>query len=319
MTTNLAVTEAGYAQAEAIRFAAVATAANIKAVAAVAQFILSAQDAINNFKKLRNIASRGLTLEEQQQAFLENNYWPKEKAFLTEHTTPTVWESRPVLAKRYAGRMWAPFANQMGRELHKLSCDRGRYCGNAYKRKAQEITSQFSLARANITLLADRIAESEIEAVRDTDWERRAKAIAVRQGLIGQAVSLMAEAQRGFAGAAGNAVGGLNNAITSLGYLWGQRNDARNGVGADPVFHRRVAQRMGPPGVNGLGQDYDIAPQYAFDDASTQAAASLNSVSNFDASALSGVPGVSEQVFSSYDQGTPGLGVDAASTPFTGE
>jgi hypothetical protein len=154
--------------------------------------------------------------------------------------------------------MWAPFANQMGREMHKLSCDRSRYCGSAFKRKAQELTVQYTNARANITLLADRIAEAEIEAVRDTDFDRRQKAIALRQGLVGQAAALMAEAQKGFAGAASNAVGGLNNAIGALGYLWQGRENARNGIGADPVFHRQVRDAIG---TRPLDIDMGTTPQ----------------------------------------------------------
>jgi hypothetical protein len=319
---NLAVSPLTYKAAEALRFAAVATAAQIKAIAAAAQFILSAKDAIDNYKKLRNISSRGISLEEQQQAFLETNYWPKETAFVDEYTQPTAWETRPVLAKRYAGRMWAPFANQMGREMHKLSCDRGRYCGSAFKRKAQELTVQYTNARANITLLADRIAEAEIEAVRDTDFDRRQKAIALRQGLVGQATALMAEAQRGFAGAAGNAVGGLNSAISTLGYLWQGRENAQNGIGADPRFHRQVRDAVGrgpmdidmgttpQRGYGPMDIDMGTTPQYsAFDDASSYSA-------NFDTGAM---PGSHTGAFSSFPDETPGLGVNAESTPFTSE
>ena len=49
---NMCVSDAGYKNAETIRYAALSTAANIKQTVAIAQFALSAADAVSNFKKL---------------------------------------------------------------------------------------------------------------------------------------------------------------------------------------------------------------------------------------------------------------------------
>jgi hypothetical protein len=55
----------------------------------------------------------------------------------------------------------------------------------------------------------------------------------------------MAQASSGFAGAASQAFGALNSALTALGASWTDRNNAQNGVGRDPYFHTRAAGTAG--------------------------------------------------------------------------
>lgn len=250
---NFCVEAEGYKTAEGIRFAAIKTAALIKQGIAVAQFALNAADAISNFRKLRNVTSRGIAVEEEQHAHLKNVYWPAETQMLNEFTQKTVWEGQAVLAKRYAGRMWAPLAAGFAKELRLLECNKPRYCTNAHVKRTQELLVQRSAVRANVTLLADRIAFYEIQAVDDTDFERRKQAIAMRQGLVQQAASLMQTAAKGFSGAGAGALGAVNNAISAFGHAWAERNNADNRVGADPYFHSQVSRAAGSSDVDNYG------------------------------------------------------------------
>lgn len=241
---NMCVSDSGYTTAEGIRFAALSTAASYKQLFAVAQFALNASDAITNFRKLNNVASRGVALEEEQQAHLRDTYWPAELQMLNEFTQKTVWEDQATLARRYAGRMWAPLAAGFAKEIRKMECEKPRYCGNAFVKRMQEMMVQRSATRANVTLLADRIAFYEIQAINDTDIERRKQVIAMRQGLVQQAATLMRSVAQGFAGAGATAMGGVNNAISSFGHAWAARNNADNRVGRDPYFHQQTGQMV---------------------------------------------------------------------------
>lgn len=239
---NFCVEAPDYQAAELIRFNALKTAALIKQGVAVAQFALNAADAISNFRKLRNVTSRGIAIEEEQHGHMKNTFWPAETQMLNEFTQKTVWEGQAVLAKRYAGRMWAPLAVGFAREIHLMECTKPRYCTNSHIKRIQELIVQRSAVRANVTLLADRIAFYEIQAVDDTDIERRKQSIAMRQGLVQEAASLMQTAAKGFSGAGSAALGAVNNAISAFGHAWGERNNADNRVGSDPYFHSQVSR-----------------------------------------------------------------------------
>ena len=243
---NFCVDAASYKSAETLRFNAIKSAAQIKQGVAVAQFALNAADAIANFRKISNVTSRGIAIEEEQFNHLKDLYWPAETQMLNEFTQKTVWDEQAVLAKRYAGRMWAPIAADFAKKLRLLECNKPRYCTNAYVKKLQEMMVQRSATRANVTLLADKIAFYEVQAIDDTDFERRKQVIAIRQGLIQQAASLMENAARGFSGAGANSFGALNNAIATFGNAWGEINNADNRVGADPYFHSQAARNVMP-------------------------------------------------------------------------
>jgi hypothetical protein len=230
------VTAEGYKIAEGIRQSAVSFAASLQQSVAVAQFALSAVDAVNNFKKLSSISSRGIAIEEQQQDRLKNVFWPREDQFLAEFTTPTAVESQSVLAKRYAGRMWAPYANVYAKELKKLECSKARYCGNAYLRAVQEVMVARGTARANFLMVADKIAQAEIEAFKDRDFTRRKDAIALYRGLIGEASSLMQAAANGLGAAGQEAANLASNALKTFAYADERRR------APDPYFHAQTAQ-----------------------------------------------------------------------------
>lgn len=213
------VTPFGYLGGDTIRFAASRTAATIKQTVAVAQFSLNAYDAVKNYKKLSDISSRGIAIEEQQFAHVRDTYWANENTFLNEFTEPTPWETQAVLAKRYAGRMWAPLANAYAKKFKELECTKTRYCGTSYKRALQEMLVARSTVRSNIESLADRIAFYEVEQIRETDFERRKQAIVLRRGLVAQASALMASAAQGLASAGSEAMQQANQALKAIGYF----------------------------------------------------------------------------------------------------
>lgn len=241
---NMCVQASGYKAAEKIRFSAVSTAATIRQGVAIAQFALNAADAISNFRKLSNVTSRSIAIEEEQHNHLKDTFWPAERQMFLEHTQSRPMESVATLAKRYAGRLWAPIAAQAARELRKLECEKPRYCTNAHIKKVQELMVQHNATRANVTLLAKKIAYYENYAREETDWDRRQKVLAMRDGLVGEAASLMATAAKGIAGATSSALGAVNNAVELFGYAQAQRNNAENGVGRDPYFHNQVANAL---------------------------------------------------------------------------
>lgn len=257
---NMCVDKTGYQNAETIRYNAVKTAANYKYAVAAAQIVLNADAAISNFKKLNDIASDALAVEEEQQAHLSGTYWPYEDQMLAEFTQPTNWDTQQALAKRYAGRIWPPIAAGFAKQMKALECQKPRYCGSAFSRKVQELNTQRAATRANVTLWADRIAFYEIQAVKETDWKRRQQVIAMRQGLMSQAASLISQAQAGFAGAQGKAMGAINNAIELIGYT----STRQQGMGTDPAFNMRTMQtaqmyQMGPQQNFGEG----LGPEFA--------------------------------------------------------
>jgi len=243
---NLCISDEGYKIAEEKRFAAVAFAANVKMVVGLVEFALNANTAVTSFKKLHNVASRGVSIEEELHNKLKVTFWPAEDQMLAEFTQPTPWESQEVLAKRYAGRLYAPYAAQFAKELRKLECEKPRYCGNAHIKRVQEMMVLRSAVRANVTLMAEKIAFYERKAVEDTDFERRKQVLAQRNGLFREAASLMADAAKGFTQTAGNALEGANAALRNLGNAWEERGNAQAGIGKDPFFHQQVAARLSP-------------------------------------------------------------------------
>lgn len=220
------VTSFGYLGAEGARFLATRTAATIKQTVAVAQFSLNAYDAVKNYKKLADVSGRGITIEEEQFRHVRETYWPQEDKFLNEFTQPTPWESQEVLSKRYAGRMWAPMANVFAKRLKDYECSKTRYCETAYKKGLQELLVARGTARANVEVLADRIAFYEVEQIRETDHERRKQAIALRKNLVSQAGALLQSAAAGLAGAGADAMRGVSDAIRAIGYFGEQQNYA---------------------------------------------------------------------------------------------
>lgn len=249
---NMCVTAAGFATAEAIRFTQVAISAGLKQGVAIAEFVLNAKDAVKNFKMLAEVNEQALEIEEAQLAALESNYWGGEDAVLAESQIPTVWETEDVLAKRYAGRLWAPFAGQIAKELRLLECNKSRYCSQAYKSKVQEIATQAALARVNCTLMGEKIAWYERQAIDEMDFNRKLQGVAGRSGgsagnssaMLGHAAALVNTARGGFTNAANSALAGMNSALTAFGAGWADMKNAMNRVGSDPGFHRDVKSSL---------------------------------------------------------------------------
>lgn len=229
------VDASGYQQAEAIRHGAVSLASGIRQAVAVAQFALNAADAVSNFRKLSDISSRGISIQEAEHTHLKDVYWPAENRFLAEFTTPRAWESQAVLQKRYAGQLRSSVAGAFAKRLHEMKCNKARYCGNAYSTAMQELLVARAAALATAASLADKIAWAEVQAVGDTDFSRRTQAVAMRQGLIGQASALLASAAGGFATAASDALQSANSALQAFGY-------ERNRVVDGGAFHAQAVQ-----------------------------------------------------------------------------
>lgn len=229
------VDASGYKEAERIRYGAVSTASAIKQTVLVAQFALNAQDAYQQFKKLSDISSRGIAIEEQQHDRLKSVYWPAESQMLAEFTQPQAWETQAVLARRYRGQLRATLAQAFAKKIGEAQCNKPRYCGTAYGRSMQELLAARAAAYANADALADKFAFAEVEAVRDTDFSRRQQVIGLFQGLIGQAAALLSSASGSFADAANDAMGSANSALQALGY---ERNRVVDGT----PFHAQAAQ-----------------------------------------------------------------------------
>ena len=276
-------TDLGYISAEAIRFAATTTAAGIRQATAVAQFALNASDAISNYKKLADVSSRGIAVEEQQHAHIRDNYWPRETQFLNEFTTPTPWEDQAVLARRYAGRMWASAAPSFAKTLKEMEVNRQRYHGVSYFRAVQEVLATRGQTKANIAALADRIAYAEIQAVNDRDFDRRKAAIAMRQGLIGQAATLLGQAAQGLASAGSDNLYGANNAIEAFQY-YGEYDKRTKEIermkdggseGPTGITNRVVDETMLPGGYSLRADSGELTS-----DANTQVSALPDGVAN---------------------------------------
>lgn len=242
--SNMCVTKDGYKSAEAIRFAAVSDAALYKQLTAIAQIVLNAADAVASYKKLWDVSSNGLRLEEDLHSHVKGTYWPAETQMLEEFTQPTPREDQAVLSRRYAGRMWAPIAASFAKAIKKLECEKPRYCGNMHTKRLQQLLAQRSGARANVLLFADRIAFFEIEAIKDVDHERSKQAIAQRQGLFAAAASLMAEAQKGFAGLNTNAMSAVTSGMETFMFERTRQRQADAGFGSDPFFHQQIAANL---------------------------------------------------------------------------
>ena len=254
------VTDFGYLGGEGIRFAATRTAATIKQVTAVAQFSLNAYDAVKNYQKLASVSSRGIAIEESQFAHVRDTYWPYENQFLTEFTTPTVWEDQAVLAKRYTGRMWAPMANVFAKRLKELECNKPRYCSTAYKRGLQELLVAKGTARANVESLADRIAFYEVEQIRETDFARRQQAITLRKNLIMQAGELMQSAAQGLAGAGADSLRGMSAALQAFSQFAEQGRYAERGMERERQRQNQTPTYEGSPYAD-MGTTQETATQ----------------------------------------------------------
>lgn len=231
----MCVDPTSYKEAEKIRFRAVSDAANLRRDMIVAQLILDGAQAYDSYRSLNDISKRAVGVEEAQYGHVKQVYWPAEDQFLEEHRNGQPWESQAVLAKRYAGRIWPPIAAKFAAKLHELECARPRYCSSAYLRAFQELQVAKAATKANVLTMADKMAFYEVEAVSDSNFDRRKTAVGLYLGLVGEAQSLMRAAAGGYgdiATDAFNAVGAGFGALLANREMRNQSGDA---------FHARTA------------------------------------------------------------------------------
>lgn len=207
----------GYTQAEATRANAVSTAANIRRVAAIAIAIDNADQLLQNMSDQRQLASRALSISEQQQAHIQDNFWPKELAFLGEFGTPEDIEAAETLGRRYAGRLVSTVANEFAKLIRREDCNASRYCTSARRKGLQDLMLARAQALANARVLGREIAFTEIQARNDRNFDRRMQAVALGRGLIGQAQSLFEKAGAGLASVGGEYASRLNGALEFFG------------------------------------------------------------------------------------------------------
>jgi hypothetical protein len=113
----------------------------------------------------------------------------------------------------------------------------------------QELLVARAAAKANVLTLAEAIAFAEVEAVSDTNFERRKQAIALRRGLVGQAAALMASATNGLAATGADSLRAATNAVGAFG-------ESRARVRSDPGFYNTTGQRL----RMGADGEAEIAP-----------------------------------------------------------
>jgi len=231
----MCVDPTSYKEAEKIRFRAVSDAADLRQTAIIAQLILDGSQAYDSYRSLNDISKRAVGVEEAQYGQIKNVYWPAEDQFLEEHRNGQPWESQAVLAKRYAGRIWAPIAAKFAGKLHELECTRPRYCASAYMRAYQELQVAKAATKANVLTMADKMAFYEVEAVSDSNFDRRKTAVGLFLGLVGEAQSLMGAAANGYASIA---MDSFNAVGSGLGALLANR-ESRTQSG--DAFHARTA------------------------------------------------------------------------------
>ena len=208
----------GYETGEGIRTAAVSQAATIRQAAALAIAIDNALQAVDNYKKQRDIAKRSLAISKAQQKQLQDVYWPRELEFLAEFGTPEAIETVEVMGRRYGGRLLSAVAGAFAKALKEARCGGTRYCTSANRKMVQDLLLARSTAMANARVLGRNIAFAEFQARTDTNFNRRMQAIAVGRGLMGDAAKLLQTAAGGLA-SAGNVISRqFNSAIEAFGY-----------------------------------------------------------------------------------------------------
>lgn len=221
----------GYRSGEGTRSSAVRSAANIRRAAAVAIAVSNAEQAIDNYRKQRDIARRSVTLSERQQQQLQDVYWPREIEFLEEFGDGEQIEAVEVLGRRYAGRLVAGVAAGFAQAMHDARCNASRYCTSASRKRLQDLLLARGTAMANARILGRNIGFAEFQARTDTDFNRRMQAVSMGRNLMGEASKLLASASGGLAAAASTTMQRLGSALEAFGYAgrrdYGTAQDAR--------------------------------------------------------------------------------------------
>lgn len=222
------LSQIGYSSGETYRASAAATAASLKMATAIAQALLNASTAIDNFRKQRDIAKRAVKIAEEQQAQIQQVFWPRELQFLAEYTTPETLETIEAMGKRYAGRLVSAVANKYASEMHKLRCSASRYCTSAKKHNVQALLMAKAQAMSSARVLGRNIAFAEWMARNDVNNARRMQAIGLGRGYMNQATALLGAAAEGLAHTGTRAIQGLNSAMQAFGGSLAAYTEASN-------------------------------------------------------------------------------------------
>lgn len=211
------LTDAGYRSGEKLRAAAVQAAALIKSSTATAIAASNAEQAVSNFRSQRDISRRSLALAQAQQGRLQNIFWPRELEFLQEYANPEIIEEVEVMGRRYGGRLVAAAADKFAKRLAELRCNRARYCASANDKALQDLMLVRAETIAAMRVLGRNIAFTEFQVRNDTNTKRRLQAVAIGQGLMGEAARLLGQAAGNLSQVGASAMAGLNSALFSIG------------------------------------------------------------------------------------------------------
>lgn len=230
----------GYIEGEQKRAQGAQTAALLRSAAAAAEAVLNASQAVKNFKRQRDIARRALKIAEDQQAQLENVYWPRELQFMGEFSQPEVIEAIEVMGRRYAGRLASAVANKFAAELNSIQCSASRYCTSSRKSNIQALMLAKANAMSSARVLGRNIAFAEWLARNSVNFEKRMQAAALGRGYMSDAVSLLASASNNLSAAGANAIAGFNRALNTFGgnvsdYLGAKGRIAELQTGGVPI------------------------------------------------------------------------------------
>lgn len=235
------VTEKGYKEAEQARAQAMKPVTTAKAIFAAVQAVDGAMRAINAYRRVHDIESQALALEEQEYNYKKGTFYPAEDQFLDEFNTPEVWETREVLAKRYEGRLWPPLASQFAKKINELRCSKPRYCTNSYVKAMQDLELTMATTRTSVQTVANQLAYLEFEAVDERSFERRLRAYGHYKGLISQAAALFGSAASNYSQFGG---ANLGKATSAIGNIFGLMQDPTGTASmSTPEFNGRSAAR----------------------------------------------------------------------------
>jgi hypothetical protein len=202
----------------------------IRQIAALAIAVDNSNQLVKAYRRLRDISDRSVKLSENEQAHLEQVYWPREEQFLAEFSAPEEIEEIEVLGRRYAGRLVSSISAGFATQIRALRCGASRYNTSAYSKSLQDIIQARTVALASARVLGRNIGFAEVQARTDTNYNRRMQAVAMGKSLLAEAQTLLGTAGRGLAAAVGDASEGFNSAIEAFGAARQDWKSYRNGT-----------------------------------------------------------------------------------------
>lgn len=213
----------GYTTAENIRAEAVKYASNWRLAQAVIMAVDNATQLIANYKKQNDIASDAMSIMEQNRAHMKNTFWTRELQYLAEYCTPEELEQVETMGRRYAGRLVSTVSDAFAKQLAALRCNASKYCTSAMNKAFQDLSMARAQAIANARILGRMIAFNEYQQRDDLNFDRRLKAAALGDGLIGEAANFMAKGQTGYANIGTQLASRMSDSITGIGMAWNSR------------------------------------------------------------------------------------------------